>query len=254
MTLASCGQAVPEVGAQTSASTSTLRTQLLQPIDDNGGGGGGGGSYPPPVSYLTIPDGYNARVRVIMKSVYTSDTEDVMGADEFYFAGSLLATTPSNRSKAAPIMMSPPVDINDDQGISLNMVVFNEVVPKGTNVIGNLQAYDEDAAKDWGTVGPNFQQAVTTAANTLGSSGIKGAELLKGALNAGFQVLDASMKADKDDVLGNQGFEYISTNDEINRTYQMHMEKKGSFFNVSKWDYYIDYQIIVEPTKDQVTF
>ncbi|GGB83442.1 hypothetical protein GCM10008019_44440 [Deinococcus soli (ex Cha et al. 2016)] len=73
-------------------------------------------------------------------------------------------------------------------------------------------------------------------------------------MNAGFAILDASMSADKDDVLGNQGFATVDTRNENTLGYAMHMEKTGSFWNASKWNMDLRYEIKVQATTNAPTF
>lgn len=249
--LASCGQTTPSP----TADGKTLNAQFIQPIDEEGGGGGGGGgTCCTPPALTVIPAGQNAHVVITLKNISSSNTEDVFGADEFYTVGGFVATKPDASRKGFAFTTTPPIDVNDGQTITLNKVIFDEVVPVGTDIIGDLQAYDEDAAKDWATVGPKFQTAVTNVTGAISNSGLPKAQLLSSAVNAGFAVLDASMSADKDDVLGNQGFAGVDTRNEGTFGYNMHMEKTGGFFQVSTWNDDLRYEVKVVATTNAVTF
>ncbi|MBZ9713836.1 hypothetical protein [Deinococcus multiflagellatus] len=197
-------------------------------------------------------DGPNIRVRVVIDRVVGFDTEDITGADEFYMGGDLVVSKPDGSKKNVPFLVAPPFDINDPKGgesHDISWTVLDEVVPPESDIVGQLVAYDEDAGKDWATVGPKFMDAAKATGDVLIQTGNAKAAIAAGALNAGMKVLDAAMSADKDDVLGLFGFEGTTFRyDSPGAIYRSKRIYKTSTWGWSTWNYYVYYHMEAERT------
>ncbi|MEM1167567.1 MAG: hypothetical protein AAGJ08_00355 [Cyanobacteria bacterium P01_H01_bin.35] len=179
------------------------------------------------------------KIKVELVDVYCADTEDVTGADDFYLVGSLVGG-----GVTKPIL-THPIKINDKQTKSFrpeDALLFEGEIQSGQTIKGGLQAYDEDAAKDWNngyadTVN-SISNTVSGALATTGPQGATAATILKVATK-GIGIL-ASF--DKDDLLGSTELE-ISARGPANETREWKMSKKDSFVGWSTWDYTVRYQI-----------
>jgi hypothetical protein len=89
----------------------------------------------------------SVNVRIELVDVYCDNTEDVTGADEFYLVG----VAKADGAEPKPILTTP-IDINDGQRrtfASSEITMFEGALPEEGLVALYVQAYDEDAAKDW---------------------------------------------------------------------------------------------------------
>lgn len=139
------------------------------------------------------------KVRIELVNVTCRKTEDIgwFGSeDEFYIAGAL------SDSINTQGVLTPILDIDNDQTKPYNHVIFDADVPLGQNIRGGLKAFDEDAAKDW----KKREEYVTKITNEVI------AELAKSnnpkAVSAGkilgfaVKILGILFILDKDDELG----------------------------------------------------
>lgn len=188
-----------------------------------------------------------ARIRVELAYVTCRDTEDVTGADEFYIAG-VVITDNANLRKG---ILTTPISINDGQTKTFRpeeTILFEGDLPDNQSVGLMLQAYDEDAAKDWSKrpewintttqkVGTAAGGAVAAglASNPIGWTAIA-AGLAAGLALGGFHL---AMGSDKDDQLGTTNI-VIPVTGRANEVKAWHFSRSGWW---SGWDYTVTYRI-----------
>ena len=193
----------------------------------------------------------NYRVRYIIDSVQSTDTEDVSGADEFYTLGTLAVQKPNGVKVSRSFLNAPPIDVNDHAGEihQLGYVMFDEVVPANAEVYGQMAAYDEDCAKDWAVVGASVMATANTTAASISS--LTGQAYVSGIVGAATGILNVFMSGDKDDVLGNAGLMSVTANGARTSAATLHMFKNGSWY--SNWNYYIKYHVEIKATTNKPT-
>ncbi|GGL13129.1 hypothetical protein [Deinococcus radiotolerans] len=196
----------------------------------------------------------NARVRVVIDAVACHDTEDWMGADELYMVGNMAVGLPNGKKVDVPWLSGPAFDCNDGQWKHLDLAVFSEVLPAGTEMEGNLALFDEDFGKDWAKVGPDFMSASKAAADAIAAIGGSKGQMIAQGLNAGMQILNAGAKADKDDLLGLTGFPMTSANPNQSSTQwsMMHVQKTSSW-KPNRYEHKVYVHIDVTPTYNTPT-
>jgi hypothetical protein len=175
------------------------------------------------------------RMKIELIDVVCRDTEDVMGADEFYLVGAL-----AGGGVVKPIL-TKPVDIKKKERKTFpagESVLFEGDVPQGQSVKGGIKAYDEDASRDWAQYGSTvngISGAVSTVL-TITGVGITAAAILSAATK-GVGIL-ASL--DQDDLLGSTELEISATGPAFEeRSFLM---KEGGI-GWSTWDYTVRYRI-----------
>ena len=193
----------------------------------------------------------NYRVRYIIDSVQSTDTEDVSGADEFYTLGTLAVQKPNGTKVSRSFLSAPPTDVNDHAGEihQLGYVMFDEVVPANAEIYGQMAAFDEDCAKDWAVVGASVMATANTTAATISS--LTGQAYVSGIVGAATGILNVFMSGDKDDVLGNSGLMSVTANGVKSSAATLHMFKYGSWY--SNWNYFIKYHVEIMATTNKPT-
>jgi hypothetical protein len=142
-----------------------------------------------------LPTG-SVRVRVQLSNVKCFDTEDSLGADEFYVVGA------SAHGSDAHAVLTTPMDINDGQTRSFRAnqaVVFDGAMPESDAIHAGLVAYDEDCGKDWSKYGDMVNTISDLAAAGLAAGGYPTAgSVVKYAAKA----VGLACSLDSDDELG----------------------------------------------------
>ncbi len=170
------------------------------------------------------------RMKIELIDVYCRDTEDVMGADEFYLVGALAGGT-----VVKPIL-TKPMSINDKQRKTFpagESILFEGDVPQGQSVRGGIKAYDEDFGKDWAKYG-TMVSAISSGVGIIlgGTPGV--------ILGAATKAFGAFSSLDKDDELGSTELEISATGPSKEERSWL-IEKEGSSW--SNWDYTLRYRI-----------
>lgn len=177
------------------------------------------------------------KVRIELVDVYCGDTEDVIGADDFYLVGALVG---GGQTKA---ILTRPIKINDKQRKTFrpdDSVLFDGEIPEGQTIKGGLKAYDEDAAKDWAQHGTKVQEIsrnVSSALAGVGPEGVMAGKILAIA-TAAAGILSS---LDRDDLLGATELEISSIGPSLEER-EWRMSKKGGG-GWSTWDYSLRYRI-----------
>ncbi len=129
------------------------------------------------------------------------NTEDITGADEFYFVSAFKS---GSLQKA---VVSTPFDINTDQTKTFSekdKILFAGDVSTKESIEGGIVAYDEDFGKDW----ENKYKAITKEIASGISKGVasdkenKNGPLVAILIGAVTSVVDLLAQSDKDDELG----------------------------------------------------
>ncbi len=238
ISLAACGTTptplapTPQDAVQDKAAPETAQTKQLGALSVR----------PSPVNY---------RVRYVIDTVQSTDTEDVSGADEFYALGTVAVRKPDGTKVARPFLFAPPIDVNDHAGEihQLDYVMFDEVVPANADVFGQLVAYDEDTSKNWDAVRPLMM--AKTNATAVTSTGLGDQVFVTTVVAAATGLMNLFMSGDKDDMLGNMGMMGVTANTSSTQTATLHMFKYGSWY--SNWNYSIKYHVEITPTSNKVT-
>jgi hypothetical protein len=202
----------------------------------------------------------NWDVRIELAELTCYNTEDSTGADELYALGAMTLNLPSGKVRMVPFVV-PPMDINSDNvPHRMDKVLLTATLPPGTNITGELSAFDEDAAKDWGDVGQKFTDAVVHAGDEAASLGKK-AGLIGKAVGAGMKIVSAAMGLDKDDPLGTIGTPAVAVG-KTPATFRYRGEvyngltktltlKKSGFW--SDFHYTVKYTVYLTPTTNLPT-
>jgi hypothetical protein len=202
----------------------------------------------------------NWDVRIELAELTCYNTEDSAGADEFYALGAMTLNLPSGKVRTVPFVV-PPMDINSDNiPHRMDKVLLTATLPPGTNITGELSAFDEDAAKDWGDVGQKFTDAVVHAGDEAASLGKK-AGLIGKAVGEGMKIVNAAMGLDKDDPLGTIGTPAVAVG-KTPATFRYRGEvhngltktlplKKSGFW--SDFHYTVKYTVYLTPTTNLPT-
>jgi hypothetical protein len=177
-------------------------------------------------------------VKVELIDVSCQDTEDVTGADDFYLVGALVG------GEVTKAILTHPIKINNKQTKTFrpeDSVLFEGDIPPGESIKGGLNAYDEDAGKDWDKYGDTVKSitdAVSTALEVAGPKGAIAGKILSIA-TSGVGILAG---LDKDDLLGSTELEISATGPAYEER-AWKMSKEGSFMGYSNWDYTLRYRI-----------
>ncbi|MGW1077918.1 hypothetical protein [Streptomyces sp. NPDC002537] len=102
------------------------------------------------------------KLKVVLDRVVCRDTEDIVGADEFYVSG-VVAT-----NFGAQPVLTKPMDIRNGQDLAFDTaqrVVFEGELPESGNLVINLNAWDSDFGKDWEEKG--YHKAVKSIGDML---------------------------------------------------------------------------------------
>lgn len=182
------------------------------------------------------------QVTIQLLDVHCRDTEDVTGADDFYLVGSVI----DSKSNSGKPILVPPVSVNDGQTKSLQRQrgsqLFNGFVDEDTVILLEMEAFDEDYAKDWDQY-DEFVKAVAKAI-VAGLSATKHPVAIGIGVGLGLAVkgFDAIAKRDKDDSLGSLGSRIRVKDLRPGNTVHTWKIKGGSSW-WSNWEYVVRYQI-----------
>ncbi len=102
------------------------------------------------------------KLKVVLDRVVCRDTEDIVGADEFYVSGAVATDL------GARAILTKPMDIKEGQDLAFDAaqrVIFEGELPESGNLVIDLTAWDSDFGKDWNEKG--YRQAVKAIADAL---------------------------------------------------------------------------------------
>lgn len=159
----------------------------------------------PPVTPPAPPSlpgsGPNIQMRMVVDSVKARDNIEWTGVDEFYLIGDLLVSKANGARKSVPFLV-PTFDIDEGQTHIVHQVVLSEVVGPGSDMLGQMVAFDEDFSKDWLGVRAavlKYSDAAAAGAGLLGPKGAVVAGIIKGITSVVDPILS---NIDHDDKLG----------------------------------------------------
>ncbi|SEE72833.1 hypothetical protein SAMN05216532_8589 [Streptomyces sp. 2231.1] len=192
-----------------------------------------------------MTDSGKRRVTIKLADVVCRDTEDVLGADEFFIAGAVVNYTPnSSLKKLHKPTATKPIIINTGQTRFFpepGATVFDAVVGKDSYIDIGWEGRDEDFetgdfVKEYEVLLGAITTAVGTAVGTLVSPGVGTvAGAILGAI--GPAVLKALPSVDKPDLLGIHAAVYHVAKLKLGRT-RIEFPLQGK-----SWDYKVGYTI-----------
>lgn len=172
------------------------------------------------------------KVRIELIDVKCRKTEDIgiFGSeDEFYIAGAL------SDSINTQGVLTPILDIDNDQTKSYNHVIFDADVPLGQNIRGGLKAFDEDAAKDWEKRKDYITKITDKVVSELANSEDPDAATASKILEFAVKALGFLFSLDKDDELGSLELNIPASG--------LNVEEKEWNFDGDDSDYTVRYRI-----------
>ncbi len=195
------------------------------------------------------------RVRIELVEVLCRDTEDVTGADTLYLVGGV-----SDGRQTQPVLTNR-LWINNNQTRSFaadRSVMFDADVPENASVHIGLQAFDEDAAKDWEKHGEWVTQLTDAIAGEIeqlprepqvpqspGDSqdpdpNQVAAAILRGAV----RVVGFFAQHDKDDKLGQTTIDIpVGVPGTEIKEWNFNGRALGGFLGWSTWNYTVRYRV-----------
>lgn len=114
--------------------------------------------------------------------------------------------------------------------------LFEGDVEEGQVIKGGMNAYDEDAGKDWANKYHGTVQKIGAAVSTMNNP--NAANIVSAATSA----INSIVSLDADDLLGTCELE-ISAVGPAHEVREWKMSKKNSFMGWSTWDYTVRFQI-----------
>ena len=195
------------------------------------------------------------RVRIELVEVLCRDTEDVTGADTLYLVGGV------SDGRQTQSVLTNRLWINNNQTRSFaadRSVMFDADVPENGSVHIGLQAFDEDAAKDWAKHGEWVTQLTDAIAGEIeqlprepqvpqspGDSqnpdpNQVAAAILRGAV----RVVGFFAQHDKDDKLGQTTIDIpVGVPGTEIKEWNFNGRALGGFLGWSTWNYTIRYRV-----------
>ncbi len=137
------------------------------------------------------------KLKVVLDRVVCRDTEDIVGADEFYVSGAV-----ATNFGAQPVL-TKPMDIKEGQDLAFDAkqrVIFEGELPESGNLVINLNAWDSDFGKDWEEKG--YHKAVKSIGDKLAERAPEALDALRAAGKAPTADSTAPVGADKAPVVG----------------------------------------------------
>jgi hypothetical protein len=188
------------------------------------------------------------RTIVALDWVYSHDTEDVTGPDEFYLLGGV-----SDGGNTAAIL-TKPVSINDRQRRKFGDgggVVFDADVPDDRVLKVAFMAFDEDANHDWSNHGGDVQQLAGTLATGLKAIPNPYTAAAAVILPIAVGAIGGIMSLDQDDMLGSHSGDYpMWVVPEEPLVHIATIEGGGGWW--SSWQYTVQYRVLKGKATDTV--
>ena len=120
---------------------------------------------------VAAPAPENHRVRLTINDLFLADSQDTIGIfteqDEFYLVGRITVTSPDGSVETRGFAMKP-IDLDEGKRIDPNMVMFDEVLPKGALVFGEFVAWESDSIPVPSFL-PDFIRFIAAVGRALGS-------------------------------------------------------------------------------------
>lgn len=200
------------------------------------------------------------RVRIELLDVLCRDSEDVTGADTLYLAGGV-----SDGRQLRPVLTSRLWISSKQTRVFYpeQRVIFDAEVPAGGMVHIGLQAYDEDAAKDWAKHGEWITKLANEIAGQLeqlpsqsvlppgagmpqdSSTGEPDpAQVVAAILRGTVAVVGFFARLDKDDFLGTLAADIpVGVPGSQIKEWHCTGRRYGGVFGWSTWNYTIRYRV-----------
>jgi hypothetical protein len=186
----------------------------------------------------------NVKVRIELIDLHCNhdkNTEDILGADEFYVTSKLVSGPVSKD------VITKPFDINTDQTKPFpddQKVLFESSVPANSKIVGGMVAWDEDYAKDWEkkdkAIAEKVAAVVSGGAGTV--AGPEAGPIVAGIVQAVKEVGGLLAQSDKDDNLGELKLE-IPANGPPEEVKEWKFEHSDGI-GYSDWSYVLRYRIV----------